>query len=84
MWVAVAEIHASDGHGPNERAWAKEMFGYLRTEGAARGAAVLWFSDTDQARACDVTFSVERPGGTIVAHRIVVGPEIVARPYREK
>ncbi len=84
MWVAVAEIHTSDGHGPNEKTWGEEFMGRgSSTEQAAKLCAVDWFKETDQSQPCDVTFSVERPGGTIVAHRIVVGPEIVARPYRE-
>lgn len=84
MWVAVAEIHRSDGHGPDEKAWGTEAMRYRSTESAARECAVDWFEETDQSDTCDVTFSVERADGTIVQHRIVVGPEIVAKPYREK
>lgn len=84
MWVAVAEIHESDGHGPDERTWGEELLGRgCSTETAARLCAVDWFNQTGQAETCDVTFSVERADGTIVRHRIVVGPEIVAKVHRE-
>jgi len=84
-WVAVAQVHRSDGHGPGETTWACEYLMNCSTESIAKDAAVAWFEETDQSEACEVTFSVERGDtGAIVEHRVMVGPEIVARMVRRQ
>lgn len=72
MWVAVADVHTSDGAHPDERAWATEAIGYGSSERAAMECAETWFDETDQSQDCELTLSVERPDGTIVAHRVRV------------
>ena len=79
MLAAVAYIHQSDGHGPGEKTWQCEMFGYESSEAAAQAAAVSWWNGTDQSSECDVEISIERADGSIVSHRFKVGPRIVAR-----
>ena len=72
MWVSVAAVHASDGAHPDERAWATEWDGDWRTAVAALECAEAWFDATDQSQDCELTLSVERSDGVIVAHRVRV------------
>lgn len=83
MRVAVSDLHRSDGFGPNERTWSTLAIGYGSTERAAIECAETWFNETDQSDDCDVTFSVEQAGGTIVQHRVVIETKPRARLKRE-
>lgn len=76
VWVAVADVHRSDGAHPDEKIWGQEQIGDCSTERHALDAAVDWFNDTDQSEDCELTMSVERPDGTIAAHRV----EVTVRP----
>ena len=79
MWATVAQVHRSDGHGPHEKTWAREIFQYRSTEHAAKDAAEVWWLETDQACDCEVTIAIERPDGTIVSHQFKVFMKLVAK-----
>lgn len=79
MWVSVKQVHRSDGFGPGEQTWAGEFIGWASTERAARECAETWFNETDQSDECEITLSLERANGTIVAHRVIVGPRVMAK-----
>lgn len=82
VWVAVAEVHKSDGAHTDEKAWGTEGVGYGSTERAAVECALTWFDETDQSDDCELTLSVERYDGTIVSHRVAVSVQPTARIVR--
>jgi hypothetical protein len=83
LWVAVAEVHKSDGAHPDEKTWGTVVIGTRSTERAATDSAIDWFNETDQSEECELTLSVERADGSIVAHRVRVSVAPTARIVRE-
>lgn len=83
LWVAVADVHRSDGAHPDEKTWGTVVIGTSSTEWAAKDAALTWFDETDQSDECELTLSVERADGSIVAHRVRVSVAPTARVVRE-